>query len=283
MKYKAICTDIDGTLLNAERELSALTLAVLRRAKAHVPVILASSRMPAAMRHLQAELEILDCPLVCYNGGYVIHFPEGSDEPVVLHSTPIPLDACEAIVAKAVGTEVHVSLYHADEWYVPADDQWAAREANNTKVQPTLAKFDDVFVDWDARGIGAHKVMCMGPAEEIEAMEQFLAADYGDTLSLYRSKPTYLEIAHRSVSKRTALQLLLDEIYPFQWGDIVAFGDNFNDMEMLEAVGLGVAVGNAKDPVKAIAKYVAAPGKDDGVAQTVERLLEGEEILSRRE
>ncbi|MBK9450752.1 MAG: HAD family phosphatase [Bacteroidetes bacterium] len=277
MKFKAICTDIDGTLLNAERELSPETLDVLRRAKDRVPVILASSRMPAAMRHLQAELGILDCPLVCYNGGYVIHYPEGASDPVVLHSTPIPLEVCIAIHKLSAGTEVHVSLYHADEWYVPAQDQWAAREANNTKVQPTLANFDDVFADWAARGIGAHKVMCMGPAEEIEAIEQFLAANYGDELNLYRSKPTYLEIAHSSISKRTALQLLLDQVYPIQWEDLVAFGDNYNDMEMLEAVGLGVAVGNAKDEVKQISNYIAAAGKEDGVAHTVRRLMEGDD------
>jgi Cof subfamily protein (haloacid dehalogenase superfamily) len=276
MKFKAICTDIDGTLLNAERELSAMTLDVLRRARAHVPIILASSRMPAAMRHLQEELGILDCPLVCYNGGYIIAFPADA-EPVVLHSTFIPLEVCRAIFALAQGTEVHVSLYHADEWYVPAQDQWAAREANNTKVQPTLADFEQVFADWEKRDIGAHKVMCMGPAEEIEAIEQHLAVHFGDALNLYRSKPTYLEIASKEISKRTALQILLDEVYGFEWADLVAFGDNFNDMEMLEAVGLGVAVGNAKDAVKEIAQHIAAPGKEDGVAHTVQRLLEGDD------
>lgn len=275
MKFKAICTDIDGTLLNAERELSPMTLEVLRRAKELVPIILASSRMPAAMRHLQTELGILDCPLVCYNGGYVIHFPDGTEIPEVLHSTFIPLQVCVAIADLASGTDVHVSLYHADEWYVPADDQWAAREANNTKVKPTLADFASVFADWKERAIGAHKVMCMGPAEEIEAIEQYLAKHFGETLNLYRSKPTYLEIAHRSISKRTALQLLLDQVYPIDWVDLVAFGDNYNDMEMLDAVGFGVAVGNAKDPVKDIAQHVAAAGKEDGVARTVERLLAG--------
>ena len=273
MRYKALITDIDGTLLNAERELSPLTLEVLRDAGERVPIVLASSRMPAAMRHLQEELGILNHPLVCYNGGYVVHFPEGSDDPVVLHSTAIPLDVCRTINDLAAGTEVHVSLYHADEWYVPAQDQWAAREANNTKVQPTLADFGDVFADWEARGVGAHKVMCMGPAEEIEAIEQHLARHHGDVVNLYRSKPTYLEIAHRSISKRTAIELLLQEVYrELDWEDLVAFGDNYNDMEMLEAVGLGVAVGNAKEEVKAIADLIAAAGKEDGVAKTVIQL-----------
>ncbi len=277
MKYKAICTDIDGTLLNAERQLSAETLKVLQGAKAHAHIILASSRMPAAMRHLQEELGILNSPLICYNGGYVIDFPDGANEPVVLHSAPIPLEVCKVINTLAVGTEVHVSLYHADEWYVPAQDYWANREANNTKVQPALADFSKVFDDWGQRGIGAHKVMCMGPAEEIEAIEQHLKANHEGDLSLYRSKPTYLEIAHSSISKRTALQLLLDDILGLEWKDLVAFGDNYNDMEMLDAVGLGVAVGNAREEVKAIANLITVPGKEDGVARTVARLIDGDD------
>jgi Cof subfamily protein (haloacid dehalogenase superfamily) len=274
--FKAIITDIDGTLLNAERELSPLTLEVLTEAGKGLPLILASSRMPAAMRHLQAQLGVLHHPLICYNGGYVIDFPEdGSEAPRVLHSTFIPLDACKAIHRLAEGTDVHVSLYHADEWYVPAQDQWAAREANNTKVQPTLADFEEVFADWDNRQIGAHKVMCMGSEEGIDRIAAHIAESFPDSLVGYRSKPTYLEIAHKSISKRTALELLLAEKYPFALHDIIAFGDNFNDMEMLEAVGLGVAVGNAKEEVKAIANQIAEPGKEDGVAKTVKRLLGG--------
>jgi hypothetical protein len=233
--------------------------------------------MPAAMRHLQAQLGILNSPLICYNGGYVIDYEEGSDEPIVLHSTPIQLEVCKAIHKLSIGTEVHVSLYHADEWYVPAHDYWANREANNTKVQPQLADFAAVFEDWALRGVGAHKVMCMGPEEEIEAIEKHLALHHPEDLSLYRSKPTYLEIAHRSISKRTAIQLLLDQKFALEWSDLIAFGDNFNDMEMLEAVGMGVAVGNAKEEVKTIANLVTLPGKEDGVARTIARLMDGED------
>lgn len=277
MKYKAICSDIDGTLLNAERELSIETLKVLQAARERAHIILASSRMPAAMRHLQAQLGILNSPLICYNGGYVIDFPEGSAEPLVLHSTPIDLEVCKVIQQLSIGTEVHVSLYHADEWYVPAQDYWANREANNTKVQPQVADFAAVFEDWGNRGIGAHKVMCMGLEDEIEAIEQHLALHHPNDLSLYRSKPTYLEIAHRSISKRTAIELLLHQKFDLDWSDLIAFGDNFNDMEMLEAVGLGVAVGNAKDEVKQIANLVTLPGKEDGVARTIARLMDGED------
>ena len=74
MTYQAICTDIDGTLLNKERQLSAKTIQVIRSLGKNFPVILASSRMPSAMRHLQAELDIEHHPLIAYNGGYVLQY-----------------------------------------------------------------------------------------------------------------------------------------------------------------------------------------------------------------
>jgi len=66
MSYKLLCTDIDGTLLNAERELAAETIAEFKRIKDTCKIILASSRMPMAMRHLQAEVDIVNLPMIAY-------------------------------------------------------------------------------------------------------------------------------------------------------------------------------------------------------------------------
>ena len=268
--FKAICTDIDGTLLNQDRALSTKTIAVIRHlAQQGIPVILASSRMPKAMRHLQAELDILHCPLICYNGGYILDYSTPDAPPAVLHSTEIPADACAQVVALAAGTDVHVSLYREDEWYVPAEDQWAARERNNTRVNPELAGLDTVLSRWAAIDAGAHKIMCMGPGDQVGAIHDALA--HRSDLNLYRSKDTYLEIAHGAISKATALDLLLQARYDFTLQDLIAFGDNYNDIDMLQAVGIGIAVGNAKDQVKAIARDITLPGKEDGVALALEK------------
>src|SRR5688572_9733323 len=116
----AICTDIDGTLLDSKRQLSARTIAAIQRVNT-IPIILASSRMPSAMRHLQKELAISSHPLICYNGGYVLQY--GDDGfPVVYDSVFIPAEICGGIVALANGTDIHVSLYYEDDWFAPARD-----------------------------------------------------------------------------------------------------------------------------------------------------------------
>ena len=82
MKTKLICSDIDGTLLNKERELSERTITAIK-SNSHFPFILISSRMPKAMVHLQEELSISHLPLIAYNGGLIL------DNNKVLHSTEI--------------------------------------------------------------------------------------------------------------------------------------------------------------------------------------------------
>jgi Cof subfamily protein (haloacid dehalogenase superfamily) len=271
MNIRALCTDIDGTLLNSSRELSSRTIAAIQGLQPEIPVILASSRMPSAMRHLQDQLGILHHPMICFNGGYVLHFDGPGSEPVVLDSVEIPAGLCSAILDLARGTEVHVSLYHRDHWYAPQADQWTAREERNTKVKATIADLRAVLAHWQQNDLGAHKVMCMGPEAEIAEIAAALNKQYGTDLHVYMSKSTYLEIAPRQISKATALKLLLKERYDISIDQVMAFGDNYNDIDMLQAVGKGIAVGNARQEVKAVVQETTLNSVEDGVAVAIEQ------------
>ena len=269
MIIKAICTDIDGTLLNKDRELSTKTIQTINRLPDGFPVILASSRMPAAMRHLQKTLQRVDNPLICYNGGFVIDYK--SEEIITLDNVSIPLDLCNKIYDFTQNTSIHVSLYGGDAWYAPQMDYWTEREIRSTKVQPKIESFSAVMELWASASSGAHKVMCMGKAEEIEALYQELQEHLSENLHLYRSKDTYIEIAPRKISKASALKALLESRYDIQMNEVMAFGDNYNDIEMLQEVGLGVAVGNAREEVKAIADEITHASIDDGVAFMIDK------------
>lgn len=260
MPHRIIFSDIDGTLLNAERELSELTISEIKRVKDTMPVVLISSRMPSAMTHLQQQLGITDQPLICYNGGLILVNQQS------VHSIFIAPEVIEALHQFNNQQKFHISLYHNDDWYVPELDFWANREAQNTKVSPVVKDTQEVIKLWKKKNIGAHKIMCMGDEKEIDLAFDFLQKNYGSTLHLYRSKPTYIEIAHKSISKRTAIETLLDTHFKISLDDAVAFGDNYNDVEMIAAVGTGVAVANAKEETIAVANTVTASGKEDGVA-----------------
>lgn len=269
MPIRAICTDIDGTLLNSDRQLSSRTISIMSELGAKVPVILASSRMPSAMTHLQRELKIEGHPLICYNGSYILIFENGTAQPFT--NIGIPPDICNEILTLAKGTGIHVSIYQNDEWYAPQQDQWTEREARITKVNPILRKGEDVVATLYKNYQCAHKVMCMGDAEEIDRMEKQLNAQLSDGIHIYRSRPTYLELAVKAVTKATALQMLCEHVLNIDIGDVMAFGDNYNDTDMLQAAGYGVAVANARDEVKQAAKMITKKSTDDGVAEMLEQ------------
>ena len=267
MIYKLICSDIDGTLLDINRELSQMTIQQIQRISP-IPFVLISSRMPKAMRHLQSQLGNTNAPIIAYNGGLVLHNNQ------VLHSSFIDNSVLEAVILLCEKTTIHLSLYFEDEWFVPSMDFWANRESENTKVMPVVKSAKTVLSQWKNEGKGAHKMMCMGDEAEIDFLYKALENSFSNEIMLYRSKPTYIEISHRSVSKKIAMEVLLNNCYPtLSMKNIVAFGDNYNDIEMLKAVGLGVAVANAIEEVLQIADKITDTNKNDGVAKAIQELF----------
>lgn len=267
MDIKLICSDIDGTLLNKDRELSQRTISEIKRLSS-IPFILISSRMPKAMRHLQKELDIARLPLIAYNGGLIV------DNGQIIDTTEIEINIIAEIFRFISNTSLHLSLYHSDEWYVPEMDYWAKRESNNTKVIPTVQEISNTLKKWEAEQKGAHKIMVMGDAIELDTLVSYIAENFNNDIIGYRSKDTYLEIAHKSISKKTAIETLIDSHYPkLTLKEVLAFGDNYNDIEMLTAVGKGVAVQNSNEAVKKIADVITDTNKNDGVAKYLENHL----------
>ena len=267
MNYQLICSDIDGTLLDKNRELSEMTITEIKRVSP-IPFVLISSRMPKAMRHLQSQLGNIETPIIAYNGGLVLRNNQ------ILHSAFIDNSVLETVIQLVTKTTIHLSLYFEDEWYVPSMDFWAKRESENTKVTPIVKSSKSVLSQWKNEGKGAHKMMCMGDEKEIDVLYKSLENSFSNQIMLYRSKPTYIEISHISVSKKTAIEVLLKNCYPeISMKNVVAFGDNYNDIEMLKAVGLGVAVANAIEEVLQIANKITDTNKNDGVAKVIQELF----------
>lgn len=270
MSVKIIFSDIDGTLLNKNREVSQQTISQIKAIKENIPFVLVSARMPKQMHYIQKDLGIEDTPVIAYNGALVMHGQEK------IHSVEIPISLIESLVQyneEITDGQIHISLYNSDEWYVPSYDDWAKREENNTKTTPKILSTEKVIEKWKSEGKGAHKVMLMGDVKYIEPMFQYLTAVLGCEVHIYRAKDTYIEIADIKVSKLVGIQALLNCRYPFSLSEVMAFGDNYNDIEMLQSVGYGIAVGNARDEVKAIAKDITLHHQEDGVAQYIKNFF----------
>ena len=266
MKYKIVFSDIDGTLLNEDKELSPATIEAIKNLDQKIPFVLVSARMPAAMRHLQEKLGITQQPIICFNGSLVMV----DNKPV--SSTQIENSILKEII-EGYSDKLHLSLYHNDEWYVPQYDKWAEREENNTKIAPEVKSNKEVLEKWQKEKKGAHKIMAMGKVEVIEDLYNFLNENYHKDLHLYRSKETYIEIAPKSISKLTAIKFLLEKHFNFSLEETIAIGDNYNDVEMLKNVGYGIAVENGRQEAIDASDVVCGKSIEDGVAKILTEIF----------
>lgn len=270
MTFKMLCLDIDGTLLNSNHEVPLETKHAIQSLPKDFPVILVSARMPKGITFLQTELRI-KTPIICYSGSLIIDIAEDNSYQSILNKT-MTLKHMQKIYNQSKMKHVHVSFYKDDDWYIEDMDDWATQERDIAKTNPTVIDYQELFHIREHSDNGANKVLCMGREEELENLEMSLKHDCGGELTIYRSKPTYLEIMHNTVTKTSAIQFLQKK-FNIKQSEIIAVGDNFNDIDMIQYAGLGVAMGNAPEQVKKIADEITSSNDNNGVAKVIQKYL----------
>lgn len=263
MKYKILCSDLDGTLLTTKNDVSEFTISEINRIKNHIKIILVSARMPKSMVYLQERMGITHQPIICYNGALILN---GEKE---ILSITMPNDEVETLYSFSEAHQIKLGLYHKDYWYVPEDSERVQKEIFHTKARPIFEDSATTLKNWNTNNIGVHKIMMMGTKESIDTIWPKLSSF--NKLQFYRSNDTLIEVAPKEISKLSAIKKLLN--YKESLEDVIAFGDNYNDLEMLAHVGCGVAIGNARDEVKAIANYITLKNTENGVANFIKHHL----------
>lgn len=258
-----ICLDIDGTLLNSNNEITKGIKKAIKTAvdQKGIPVILVSARMPKGIIFLLKELEI-EAPIICYSGALIL-----DKNRKILSKRNIDALDIKKVYSYAKEFGIHVSLYKDDEWYIEKMDEWARQESEITNITPTIVKFNDSIEKWKGEGSGANKILCMAAPNKIKLLKEKLKID---SLNIYPSKSTYLEIMPKEASKTSAIEILREK-FNIKQSEILAAGDNYNDIDMIEYAGLGVAMGNAPDEVKRCADFVTLSNDEDGVAEVIKK------------
>jgi Cof subfamily protein (haloacid dehalogenase superfamily) len=272
MRYKAIFSDVDGTLLNSEHKISSVTRQTIQQLSKnqHVPFILVSARMPQAILPLQQELGI-HAPFAAYGGALVLSEPNKSGKREILQNIYMDKSTVYNIyrVVSQRYPSISFSMYNKDEWHVLSfTDSWVVHEKDITAIQPILI---DVAFSF-SNELHINKIMCMGGPEIIDRLSKDLTDRFPE-LTIFKSKPTYLEIMAAGVKKTAAIQTL-ESVLGIGSNEIIAIGDNFNDMDMLRYAGLGVAMGNAPEEVKACSDETTDTNDEDGIVSIIQKYFD---------
>jgi Cof subfamily protein (haloacid dehalogenase superfamily) len=260
--------DIDGTLLNSKHKITEKTKEVIGKVTKEkgIPVVLVSARMPEGILFLQKELDISE-PIICYSGALILN-----KNAELLLSKYIEVSYTNEIFNAVQQCNMHMSIYKDDEWYIEKMDEWAKQEKDITNIVPRISKYKELFDKWGKTREGSNKILCMGKPEPIKLLRDKLKKIFKESLNIYMSKPTYLEIMPKEASKTSAIEFLLKK-YNLDRTRIIAIGDNYNDIDMIEYAGLGIAMGNAPDCVKEIADYITLSNDEDGVAYAIMKYI----------
>lgn len=273
--YQIVFSDVDGTLLNKDRELSDVTVHQIKRIvnERNIKFVMVSARMPSGMQHLYNQLSVKS-PIICYNGALILSALEnGYNKHNVLHSCAIDYPSALSIYAKAKDEDLHFGLFSNNRWFANRFDEWTAKEENNTRVKCTInPQIENLIAELQQSKEPIHKLMVMGNSSKIDSFMGFTNSNFGRVVASYRSKDTYIEISPVLSNKATGCSFLMDYL-KIPYDKAIAFGDNLNDIEMLKIVGLGIAMQNAPDTVKNHANRIAPSNTNNGVANTISELF----------
>lgn len=266
MAVKLIAIDLDDTLLDSGLKISVPCLQSIQAAqKKGVIVTLATGRMYSSARPYAMDLKA-DVPLITYQGAVV----KTSISEEILYYQPVPVKQAVEVMEFYKEEGVHYHTYFDDQLCLQSLNNEGTFYARMVGVEPHIVPD---LIQACRNGREALKIMAVIHDEKcLLKLQEALKVKYGDTLSITSSKPYFLEVTNARGNKAEALKLVA-EYYHIDQEDVLAVGDSYNDLSMIEWAGIGVAMQNAREVVKSAADYITASNEEHGVAEAIQRFV----------
>lgn len=276
-RVRLLAIDIDGTLVNSRDELTEPTRQALRRASAAgIKIVLATGRRYSRALPLVEPLG-LDVPLITASGALIKH---PLDHCTLFQAAFERSLLCDVLtVVERAGFE---AVLYADSYALGFDFYCARIDGQRPELADYLAQNTGCHRLWpglmSCPPEGVFAGFSIGSRQEMLALHHELQRRLPGVLYTHVLRsPRYVgymcEIAPWGVTKWSGIQQVAAE-----WGiaseEICAVGDDVNDIPMIEAAGIGIAMGNAQPEVKAAADWIAPTHDEDGLATVVEWLLD---------
>lgn len=265
MPIRYLVSDLDGTLLDGRSEISPYTLNVLHRAQAAgIGVIAASGRMVESMMPFVRALGT-SLPLIACNGALIADSADGS----ILRSDCVPVEAAREVALYLETEACYFQCYDSQGFFYAEQTGESAYYHQATRLPGRSVGPVSAYLQQETP-----KMLIIAEPHEISAMLPVLHARFGGRLSVTNSQPNMIEITNFSATKGAALCALCARL-GIDLAEVAAFGDGGNDVTMIAAAGLGVAMGNAQPLLKEAASHICGPHTEDGLARFVEQHVLG--------
>lgn len=256
---KLVATDIDGTILipegNFTEEVKTCIKGLCSRG---IKVVLVTGRMNAAAKLIAEDLG-LNTPVVSYQGGLV------TDGNKTLYERYLTKEQCERVLDWAKKEQVHINLYNDDILYSESVCPEVIRYCNNLHTKYTVKDFCEI----DKLKINKLLAIDYNHPEKIDRFEKELPKIFPD-LYIVKSTPYFLEFSNKEASKSCAVRFL-QKYWGLKQEEILTIGDQNNDIELLKAGGIKIAMGNATPELKNVADYVTDSVYENGFVSAINK------------
>ena len=257
---KLVVTDIDGTIMKINEDLEQKTIETFEQLKAAgIKVVIATGRMYIAAQNIVQTLN-LGTPLICYQGAMI------QDANKIYFEQSVPKITAGSIIDDLRSYNAHINLYIRDRLIVESDDKYIKEYAGDRTIPY------EVVPDIKAELGDATKLLAIDEdADKVTKIRDDMCKKY-PALNIVKSTDYYCEFVNNKADKGIAIKFLAD-----MWGikrdEILAIGDQDNDIEMIKAAGFGVAMGNGSSAIKSVADYICPPVDEFGFSQTMEKFV----------
>ncbi|AAK78675.1 hypothetical protein BJV85_003312 [Clostridium acetobutylicum] len=276
MKYKLICVDMDGTVLDDEKKISNENIEAMKRAHdAGVKIAICTGRLFASALAYSDILGV-KAPLIASNGGYI----REKDNDNVIYESYLKNEEAKDIyhIIEKYNVSMFFNTYNTVISNKEFEENYTYNKFNDNlpkekRVKLVYPKNMDKFLEENVGEI--LKCICIDKdveklkllRKEIESLNRFDVVSSGEF---------NFEIMPKGVSKGKAVKMLA-AFYNIKQDEVICIGDNENDLSMIKCAGIGIAMGNAEDSIKQIADYVTDTNNNSGVAKAIDKFIFNEE------
>ena len=270
MGIRLVVLDIDGTIAGVSNRVRPAVVEAIAAVQARgVKVAIATGRMYCSALKFRSQINSRE-PMITYNGAWIGN-PETGER---LAHWPVPPERIRELLDLAAEPEwrshLDVHLYHDDQLYVGEITAQTEDYVSRSTIRPQAVGDLRTMLD---RPLTKLLMLCPDSAHLNRLKNHTQTRYQPHELYITQSSPTFLEFTHPQASKGQALRYLAQEHYGIPLEQVLAIGDNYNDLDMLQTAGIGIAMGDAPPAVQAIATWVAPTVEADGVAVALNRFI----------
>ena len=263
MAYRLLASDIDGTLITSKQELTSETLSAIEALKAQGKYFTLSTGRPIMGVSKYTHLVSPGVPLISYNGAMIIRPDNGE----IVFERGLSADSALEIIRRGNEHDTIVIVWEKNRLFAnKINEQVEGYSRITGEAINVISNPDEVI------SLGVTKCLWLDSAENIAAYRNDLIANPIAGINFCTSTPQLLEFMCEGVSKGEGLRKVC-EYCGVDISEAIAAGDELNDLSMIEAAGLGVAMGNAHNDIKAAANYITLTNDENGLADMIGKYM----------